>query len=166
MRVSLIAAVAENGVIGNANALPWRLPADLKRFRRLTLGHPIIMGRRSFESIGRPLPQRQNIVVTRGTLNAAGCVVAHTLADAFASVADGVEVFVIGGGDIYTQTIGRADRIYLTEVHARIDGDTYFPNFDRRHWRETERERHEPDAEHGYAYSFVTLERDHERQPA
>ena len=166
MRVTLIAAVAENGVIGNANALPWRLPADLKRFRRLTVGHPIIMGRRSYESIGRPLPQRQNIVVTRGPFVAAGVVVAHTLADAFASVVDGAEVFVIGGADIYTQTIGRADRIYLTEVHARIDGDTFFPDFDRRHWRETERERHEPDAEHRYAYSFVTLERNRESQHA
>jgi len=166
MRVSLIAAVAENGVIGNANALPWRLPADLKRFRRLTLGHPIIMGRRSYESIGRPLPERRNIVVTRGAFAAAGCVVACTLADAFAAAAGAAEVFVIGGADVYAQTIARAGRIYVTEVHASVSGDTYFPAFDRRGWQETARERHDADTEHRHAYSFVTLERAERSAPS
>jgi dihydrofolate reductase len=163
MRVSLIAAVAENGVIGNANALPWRLPADLKRFRRLTVGHPIIMGRRSYESIGRPLPDRINIVVTRRATPISGCLVAHSLADAYSLAGNATEIFIIGGADVYAQTMEHAGRMYLTEVHANVSGDTYFPNFDRRRWRETMRDRHDVDAEHAHAYSFVTLERDENR---
>jgi dihydrofolate reductase len=160
MRVSLIVAAADNGVIGDANALPWRLPDDLKRFRRLTTGHPVIMGRRSYESIGRPLPERTNIVVTRRDAYAApGCLVAHTLDAAFRLGAAAAEVFVIGGAELYAQSLMRADRIYLTEVHAHVDGDTFFPALDRTHWRETEREYHAADARHAHAFSFVTLER-------
>lgn len=160
MRVSLIAAVAENGVIGRDNALPWRLPADLKHFRRLTTGHPVITGRRNYESIGRPLPERTNIVVThRRDYRASGCVVVHSLDEAFAAAHGSPEVFVMGGAEIYAQTIDRAERIYLTRVHADVPGDTLFPTVDWRIWREIAHERHEPDAQNAYAYSFVTFER-------
>lgn len=160
MRLSIIAAVAENGVIGRDNALPWRLPADLKRFRRLTTGHPVIMGRRNYESIGHPLRQRANIVVTRRTgYRAPGCVVVHSLHDAFAAARGASEIFVIGGAEIYAQTLNRADRLYLTRVHASVAGDISFPAIDWTAWDEISRERHEADAEHAYAYSFITLER-------
>jgi dihydrofolate reductase len=160
MRVSLIAAVAENGVIGRNNDLPWRLPADLRRFRRLTLGHPVLLGRRNYESIGRPLPGRTNIVLTRRAGYAApGCTVVHSLDEALAAAAGADEVFVAGGAEIYAQALERAQRFYLTRVHAEVPGDTRFPEVDWSRWRETARERHEPDAEHAYAYSFITLER-------
>lgn len=160
MRLSLIVAMAENRTIGKDNALPWRLPADLRRFRRLTTGHPVIMGRRSYESIGRPLPERTNIVVTRHPgYQADGCLIAHTLEQAL-SIAQGArEVFVIGGAEMYAQTLERADRIYLTLVHAEVPGDTFFPAFDISTWRETDREAHGTDDKHAHRYSFVTLER-------
>lgn len=160
MRVSLIAAVAENGVIGRDNTLPWRLPADLRHFRRLTLGHPVLLGRRNYESIGRPLPGRTNIVLTRRRgYTAPGCTVVHSLADALAAAAGTDELFVAGGAEIYAQALERAQRFYLTRVHAEVPGDTRFPEVDWSRWRETARERHEPDAEHAYSYSFITLER-------
>lgn len=160
MRLSLIVAMAENRVIGKDNALPWRLPADLRRFRRLTTGRPVIMGRRSYESIGRPLPERTNIVVTRRpAYQAPGCLIAHTLDDALSLARGAPETFVIGGADIYGQTLERADRIYLTLVHAQVPGDTFFPAFDMNGWSETGREVHAADDSHGYRYSFVTLER-------
>lgn len=160
MLVSLIAAVAENGVIGRNNALPWRLPADLKHFRHLTVGHPIIMGRRNYESIGRPLPDRTNIVLTRQAgYRAPDTTVVHSLDQAFAAAGNAREVFVIGGAEIYAMAFGRADRLYLTEVHAKVDGDTHFPAFNPTEWREVARERHEADEKHEHAYSFVTLER-------
>ena len=160
MRVSLIAAVAENGVIGRNNTLPWRLPADLRHFRRLTLGHPVLLGRRNYESIGRPLPQRTNIVLTRRAgFEAPGCIVVHSLPDALAAAGDAAETFVAGGAEIYAQAYGRAERFYLTRVHAEVPGDTRFPEVDWSQWREVARERHEPDAEHAYPYSFITLER-------
>jgi dihydrofolate reductase len=162
MRVSLIVAVAENGVIGKDNTLPWRLPADLKRFRRLTTGHPVIMGRRSYESIGRPLPERTNIVVTRRTAyQAPGCLIAHSLDAAFSLANGATEVFVIGGAELYAQSLERADRIHFTQVHEQIGGDAFFPAFNRNDWRETARERHDTDPQHAYSYSFVTFERVH-----
>jgi dihydrofolate reductase len=161
MRVSLIAAMAENRVIGVNNSLPWHLPDDLKRFRRLTTGHTVIMGRKNYESIGKPLPQRRNVVVTRRTdFQAPGCIVVHSLEEALATAGDDPEVFVIGGAEIYREMLARADRLYLTLVHARIAGDTYFPEFDLREWRETARERHEPNDQHRYACSYITYEHD------
>ena len=152
--------MAENRVIGAHNALPWRLPADLKRFRRLTTGHPVIMGRKNYESIGRPLPDRLNIVDTRNPLfHAPGCTVVHSLADAFAAAGGPSDVFVIGGADLYAQTFAGADRMYLTVVHAEIPGDTRFPPFAADEWTEIERERHSTDSAHAHAFSFVTLER-------
>jgi dihydrofolate reductase len=158
--VSIIVAMAENRVIGRDNALPWRLPNDLKHFKRLTMGHPIILGRRNYESIGRPLPGRRNIVVTRQRHYAApGCIVVHSLDEAWRAAGDDPEVFVIGGAELYAQALPRAARLYLTRVHAAVAGDTRFPDFDEAGWRELARERHEPDADHAYAYSFITLER-------
>jgi len=158
--ISLIAALAENRVIGAHNTLPWRLPNDLKHFRRLTTGHAVVMGRKNHESIGKPLPERTNIVVTRNRdYRAAGCLIAHSVDEALRLAKNDPEIFVIGGADIFRETLARAGRLYLTEVHATVPGDVYFPAFDRSAWREIQRERHEPDERHAYAYSFVLLER-------
>ena len=158
--LSIIAALADNRVIGINNTLPWRLPADLKHFRNLTTGHPVIMGRRNYESIGRPLPERDNIVLTRDNGYAApGCKVVHTLEAALDAAHGAPHAFIIGGAEIYAQTMERVRRMYLTYVHATVEGDTFFPAFRADDWREIARERHEPDERHAYAYSFVTLER-------
>lgn len=157
-RLTLIAAVARNGVIGMDNALPWRLPEDLKRFKALTLGHPIVMGRKTWESLGRPLPGRLNIVVTRdAAYRAEGARVVHSVEAACELGSDADEMFVIGGAEIYRLSLPQADRLQLTEIDADFAGDTWFPEFDRGAWRETAREAHENDA--GLAYAFVTLER-------
>ncbi|MGE5242477.1 MAG: type 3 dihydrofolate reductase [Bacteroidota bacterium] len=159
-RVSLIAAMAENRVIGVDNTLPWRLPADLKHFRRLTTGHHVIMGRRNYESIGKPLPERTNIVVTRNRkYRAPGCVVTHSLEEALERAQTDAEIFVIGGAEIYRQAFARADRLYLTLVHASVAGDTYFPEFAADRWNEISRERHEADAKNPYPYSFLVFDR-------
>lgn len=152
--------MARNGVIGKNNTLPWRLPADLRYFRQLTTGHPIIMGRKNYEDIGKPLPGRTNIVVTRQrTYTAPGCIVVNSIEQALAAAGVDDEVFVIGGADIYRQTLDSADRLYITEIGADIEGDTFFPEFDRSQWHETRRDRHEPDEINPYPYSFVLLER-------
>lgn len=158
--IALIAAVAANGVIGAGNALPWHLPADLRRFKALTWGHPIVMGRRTFESIGRPLPGRNNIVVSGNPdFSAAGAVVAPTLEAAIAAAAARDElVFVIGGAQIYAQCLARATRIYLTRLDLEVAGDAHFPDLDSHCWVECAREEHPAQA--GYpAYAFVTLQR-------
>lgn len=132
--VTLIAAMARNRVIGRDNALPWRLPEDLRRFRALTLGHPVLMGRRTFESIGRALPGRDNLVLTRDAgFHAEGCRVFGRLDAALCAAGEG-ELMVIGGADIYAQTIDQATRMHLTLVDAELTGDTYFPAFDLREW--------------------------------
>lgn len=163
MRRSLVVAVARNGVIGRDNQLPWRLPDDLAYFKRATMGHPIVMGRRTWESIGKPLPGRTNIVVTHDpAYEAPGCVVAHSLAEAWRA-AEGVEgadeVCVIGGTSLFAETLPIADLIHLTEVEADVEGDTFFPDFDRSEWRETEVARHAADARHAYPFRIVRLER-------
>ena len=158
--ISIIAALAENRVIGINNTLPWRLPNDLKHFRRLTTGHAIILGRKNYESIGKPLPERTNIVITRNRdFHADGCLIAHSLDEALALAKNDPEIFVIGGAEIYRAALARTNRLYLTRVHATIAGDTYFPEFDETEWREISRERHKRDERHAYAYSFVVLER-------
>jgi dihydrofolate reductase len=158
--ISIIAALAENRVIGVNNTLPWRLPNDLRHFRRLTTGHAIILGRKNYESIGKPLPERTNIVITRNRdFHANGCLVAHSLDEALALAGNDPEIFVIGGAEIYRAALARTNRLYLTRVHATIAGDTFFPEFDETEWREISRERHERDERHTYAYSFVVLER-------
>jgi len=157
---SLIVAVARNRVIGHTNGLPWRLPADLAHFKRLTMGHPVIMGRLTYESIGKPLPGRKNIVVTRTPgFQAPGCLVVDSLDDAYHEAGEADEVFVIGGGQLYAAALPAADRIYLTEVESEIEGDTFFPPLDRGGWRETELARQRPDERHAHSLRFVRLDR-------
>lgn len=159
-RLTLVAAVARNGVIGVEGALPWRLPADLQHFKALTLGKPILMGRRTWESLGRPLPGRRNLVVTRQPGYAApGAEVYPTPAAALAACAGLPEVMVIGGGELYAQLLPQADVLELTEVAAEVRGDARFPDFDRTAWREASREAHAADERHAHAYDFVRLER-------
>ncbi|MBD2716325.1 dihydrofolate reductase [Microvirga sp. STR05] len=159
--LAFVVAIAENNVIGNDNQLLWHLPDDLKHFKRLTQGHPVVMGRRTYESIGRPLPNRTNIVVTRqADWQAPGCEVAYSVPDALEQAARlDEEVFVIGGAEIYRQALPAADVIYLTEVHHTFEGDVVFPELNNTEWREESRERHEPDEKHAYAFSFMTLRR-------
>lgn len=160
MRRSLVVAVARNGVIGRDNRLPWRLPDDLAYFKRVTMGHPVVMGRRTWQSIGKPLPGRTNIVVTHDPrLEAPGCVVAHSLEEAWRAAEGADEACVIGGTTLFAETLPVADVIHLTEVEADVEGDTYFPDFDRSAWRETEVARHAADARHAYAFRIVRLER-------
>lgn len=159
MRVSLIAAVARNGVIGRDGDLPWRIPADLRFFKQTTMGKPIVMGRKTFDSIGRVLPGRTNIVVTRNADFAAkDAIIVASLDDAIAAADGADEVMVIGGAEIYRQAVARADRLYLTEVDAEPEGDAHFPEIDRSEWRETARTDH-PAADGVPAFSFVTLDR-------
>ncbi|QXQ08374.1 dihydrofolate reductase [Sphingosinicellaceae bacterium] len=155
--ISLVVARADNGVIGRDNALPWRIPADLAHFKRLTMGKPIIMGRRTFESIGRPLPGRLNIVLSRDPdWRAEGVTVAASLSDMLAN--DVPEIAIIGGAQVYAEALPLATHVYLTEVHSAPEGDTWLPAFDAGEWRETAREAH--GAAGGQpGYSFVTLER-------
>ena len=158
-RISLVWCMAENGVIGIENRLPWHLPADLKHFKNLTSGHSIIMGRKTFESFPHPLPNRRHIVVTRDTDYRVpeGCEVVHSIDAALACTAGEDEVFVIGGASLYAQTLARADRLYVTLLHARFEGDARFPWFDWQAWRETAREDHAPDEKNPYPYSFLVL---------
>jgi dihydrofolate reductase len=157
-QISLVVAVAENGVIGHRGALPWRIPEDLKRFKALTMGKPVIMGRKTWDSLPKkPLPGRTNIVITRNLDFAqAGAVVVHSFADAVAKAGDG-EIMVIGGEAIFAAALPLAQTIHLTEVAASPDGDAFMPPIDRTQWRETGREG--PYDADGVRYSFVTLER-------
>ena len=162
VRLALIAAVARNGVIGRGGGLPWRIPADLRYFKATTMGKPMIMGRRTFDSIGKALPGRTNIVVTRsGNFTADDVEVAADFDQALAiAAATGTEeAMVIGGGEIYAVALPRADRLYLTQVHIDAEGDVYFPELDRAQWREVSRNDHAAEGDTP-AFSFVTLERD------
>lgn len=159
MSISLIVAMAENRVIGRDNTLPWRLSADLKRFRAITMGKPVVMGRKTFESIGRPLDGRRNIVVTRSAdFHPQGVTVVGSVDEALAQAGD-LEAMVIGGASIYEQTLPLADRMYLTEIHAAFDGDTRFPDYDPAQWRETERSDVAAGVDAEFGYAFVILER-------
>lgn len=160
MRVSLIAALANNRVIGRDNALPWRLGTDLRRFKSLTLGKPVIMGRKTHESIGRPLPKRDNIVLTRDRdYRAPGCRVVHSVDEALSAAGGHEEVMVIGGERVYAAMLERADRLYLTWVDAEVSGDARFPGFDPQDWHESRRETHPADADNDYDSDFVVLDR-------
>ncbi|MCE7065586.1 dihydrofolate reductase [Dyadobacter sp. CY326] len=158
MQISIIVAVSKNGVIGKDNQLLWRLPDDLKRFKQLTLGHPMIMGRKTFESIGKALPGRTSIVITRkDDFNADGIVVAHSLLEALriAEESETSEAFVVGGGEIYVEAQPLADKMYITEVDTIIDGDTFFQVLDPSAWEESERVVHEADERHKWKFEFV-----------
>lgn len=159
MILSLIVAVADNGVIGHNGDLPWRIPGDMKFFKATTMGKPIVMGRKTWESLGRALPGRENIVVTRSAgFDAPGASVVESLDAALALVSDADEVMVIGGAEIYALALPHVARIYLTQVHAAPDGDTHFPDLQAADWRELAREDHAPEGD-APGYSFVTLER-------
>ena len=160
MRLALIVAMAENRVIGRDNRLPWKLSADLRHFKALTMGKPVIMGRNTHESIGKPLPGRSNIVLTRDRrYRAPGCQVVHSLEQALQAAAGHPEVMVIGGAELYRQTLQRAERLYLTLVKAEPAGDARFPELDASQWRELQRESHRADDSNEYDYDFVVLER-------
>ncbi len=160
MKLSLIVAVAENHVIGNNNQLIWHLPNDLKQFRRLTTGHCIIMGRKTFESIGKPLPNRTSVIISRNpAFKIEGCITVDSLENAIseAKKIENEEAFIIGGAEIYRLSLPLVDKIYLTEVHHSFEGDTTFPEIDKSIWQETHREDFETDEKHQYPYSFVEL---------
>ena len=159
MQLSVIAAIARNRVMGRDNQLPWHLPADLRRFKAVTMGKPILMGRRTYTSIGRPLPGRTNVVLTRDpTFVAAGVVVASSLTDALARVADeGDEAFVIGGAALFAEALPQAQRLYLTIIEADFDGDVYFPPL-RGNWRLVSEERCTSDDKNPWPYRFLLLE--------
>lgn len=157
--LTLIVARARNGVIGRDNTLPWRLPEDLAHFKRTTMGAPVIMGRKTWESIGRPLPGRRNIVVSRNAqLRLDGAETASSLEDALRLCVGVEQVFLIGGAQLYAEALPSADRLIVTEIDADIDGDAHFPDIDPQRWIATERERHHSEA-NGFDYAFVTYER-------
>ena len=162
MIISLIVAMDEQRGIGKTGKLPWRLSADLKRFRELTMGHHIIVGRKTFESIGKPLPGRVMIVVTRSeTYRPEGCLVAHSVEDAIQIAQDRseAEAFICGGAAIYVGALAEADRLYLTLVHATVDADVFFPDIDETAWVETESESHTADEKNQYPFTFSLLEK-------
>lgn len=156
---TIVVAISENNAIGKDNQLLWYLPADLKHFKNITTGHTVIMGRKTFDSVGRPLPNRRNIIITRHVMHIEGCEVVSSIDAALALCADEEEVFIVGGAEIYRQSIHLTDRIYLTIVHQKFDADSFFPEIDYNEWMETEREDHQPDEKNKLAYSFITLEK-------
>jgi dihydrofolate reductase len=159
MTVSIIVAIAKNRAIGKDNKLLWYLPNDLKHFKDVTSGHTVIMGRKTFDSVGKPLPRRRNIVVTRQDISIEGCEVVKSIEAALALCAHEDEVFIVGGAEIYRQAIPLTNRIYLTIIDQEFDGDTFFPELEAGDWQETQRENLEPDDKNKYSYSFITLER-------
>jgi len=159
-RLSIIVAADEHGGIGRDGGLPWHLPEDLKRFKSLTLGKPIVMGRRTWDSIGRPLPGRRSVVVSRQPgLAIDGALVCDSLEAALDAVADAPEVSAIGGAEVYRRGLPLADVIHLTRVHASVEADTFFPPLDAADWEEVAREDRPPDERHAHAFSFLTLRR-------
>lgn len=162
--LSLVVAVAENGIIGRDGTLPWHLPDDLRYFKRVTLGKPVVMGRKTFESIGKPLPGRPNVVLTRDSAwTAEGVSVTHSFEQALAVAAeqagDSAEIMVIGGADLFAMALPRASRLYLTEVRLRPEGDVYFPPYDRGEWAEVERTPGQADPDGRHTHDFVVLHR-------
>lgn len=157
-RISIISALARNRTIGINNTLPWRLPEDLKHFKTLTLGHHILMGRKTFESLPGILPGRPHVVITRNRdFEVNNCIVVHSIEDAIAVASGDEEIFFIGGADLYQQALTIADRMYLTEIQANVEGDAWFPEFDRSQWLETQRETHQ--SENGLAFHFVIYDK-------
>jgi dihydrofolate reductase len=158
--LSIIAAISENGVIGRDNRLPWHMPADLAHFKRLTMGKPILMGRRTWESLPGLLPHRTHVILTRDRdYLAEGGFVVHSIAEAVNFAGDAEELMVVGGANLYAQTLPLASRMYLTVVHDYFDGDTAFPDYEKADWREVFREEHGADERNPHAYSFATFER-------
>jgi dihydrofolate reductase len=155
MKISLIVAVDKNNGIGKDNQLPWHLPADLQHFKKITTGFPIIMGRKTFDSIGKPLPNRRNIVISRQTgLEIFGTEVCSSLQSALSLCENESEVFIIGGAQIFEQSLDLADTLYFTVIQNNFDADTFFPELDKNQWKETSNEAHEPDEKNIYSYNF------------
>lgn len=160
-KVSLIVAMDENNLIGSNNGLPWQMPADLAFFKRTTMGKPIVMGRKTFESIGKPLAGRRNIVVTRDpSFSAEGCDVVNSIEAAIALCQDDEEVMLIGGASLYQQSFELATDLYITRIHHQFDGDTWFPEFEKSEWKIENRENFEADHSNHYAYSFTKFVRE------
>ena len=159
MTVTIVVAIAENYAIGKNNQLLWHMPADLKHFKQITSGHTVIMGRRTYDSVGKPLPNRRNIVITRQDITIPGCEVVKSVEDALELCANEEEVFIVGGAEIYKLAMSKTDRIYLTIIHHSFDADTVFPEIDYMEWKEVSREDHPADEKHKYSYSFITLDR-------
>ena len=160
MSLTLIAAVADGGVIGRSNTLPWYLPADLRRFKRLTTGHTVIMGRKTYESVGRPLPDRRNLVISSSKdFRPTGVTVVPSMEDALKQAKDDADVFVIGGARVFEAALPMADRLELTRVHAAIPGDVFFPPFNPAEWTLVSEEKHPADDRNQYPYTFQTFER-------
>jgi dihydrofolate reductase len=160
MRLSIIVAMDDNHLIGKDNGLPWHLPADLAFFKKVTTGHSIVMGRKTYDSIGRPLPNRRNLVITRDTdASIEGCEVFNGIESALGSAQEEDEVLVIGGANLCKQVLGRVERLYITHIEGVFEGDTYFPDYDEGGWREISCESHTPDEKNPYHYHFKILER-------
>lgn len=159
MSISIVVAVAANNAIGKNNQLLWHLPADLKHFKQITTGHTVFMGRKTFQSIGKALPNRRNIIISRSVKAVEGCEVLASLEEALLLAGENEEVMVIGGATIYNQALPKTRRIYLTRVHYEFEADTYFPEIDPNQWRETTREDFAADEKNKFAYSFITLDR-------
>jgi dihydrofolate reductase len=159
-RLSIIVAMAQNRTIGINNTLPWRCPEDLRHFKALTMGHHMIMGRKTFESIGKPLPGRTTVVVTRNReLKIEGCLIAHSLEDAIAACAGDEEIFVVGGAELYAQAMPVVDTLYITEIQQNVQGDAHFPEFAKNTWHEVAREPHSQTEPQPLEYHFVTYRR-------
>jgi dihydrofolate reductase len=159
MTLTIVVAISENRAIGKDNKLLWRLPKDLKHFKEITTGHTIIMGRKTYESVGKPLPNRRNIIITRQAITIEGCEVVNSIDAAIDLCKDEQEVFIVGGSEIYKQAMKLTDRIYLTIVHKQFEADSFFPEIDPKEWKEVHREDHEPDEKNLLPYSFITYER-------
>lgn len=161
-KLSIIAAMASNRTIGINNTLPWRIPEDLKRFKALTMGHHMIMGRKTFDSIGKPLPGRTTVIVSRNqALQIEGCIIAHSLQEALAACANDEEIFIVGGAELYAQALPLADTLYLTEIQKDVAGDAHFPEFDKTEWREVAREKRYQQTPQSLEFDFVTYWRKH-----
>jgi len=160
MRLSIIFAMDDNHLIGKDNGLPWHLPADLAFFKKVTTGHSIVMGRKTYDSIGRPLPNRRNLVITRNTdVSIDGCEVFNSIDSALQSAKEEDEVLVIGGANLCKQVLGQVDRLYITHIEGVFEGDTYFPDYDEGNWQEISCESHTPDEKNPHHYHFKILER-------
>ena len=160
MTVTMVVAIGENNAIGKNNELLWYLPKDLRHFKTITSGHTVIMGRKTYESVGKPLPKRRNIIITRNTeLTVDGVEVVHTIEDALELCKSDEEVFIIGGAEIYKMAMKHTDKIFLTVVHESFEADAFFPEIDRNLWVETAAEKHLPDEKNNLSFTFSTLER-------
>ena len=160
MKIALIVATDQQGLIGKDNDLPWKISADLQYFKKVTMGKPLIMGRNTHESIGRPLPGRQNIIVTKNhSYQAEGCTIVHSMQAALSEAKEADEVMIMGGASLYTQLLPQADKLYLTLIHANLEGDTWFPEWYSEQWQQISREDHLADDKNEYPYSFIVYER-------